>query len=150
MQMAEAGADLIIGTHPHVVQPVVWIDADNGNRALCYYSLGNYVSTQQNAQSMLEGLAWVTFHVTEDGVRISEESTGIIPLVCHYSSGPVRLRNVYLLENYTEALAQSHGIIPYGGVAFHLSSLQRWSDEILGGWVRSASEISQQYHARPE
>lgn len=150
LQMTEAGADVIIGTHPHVVQPVTWIDAGNGNRALCYYSLGNYVSTQQNALSMLEGLAWVTFHVTEHGVQISEKNTGIIPLVCHYSSGPVRLQNVYLLENYTEALAQSHGIIAYGGVAFHLSSLQRWSDEILGSWVLSADEISQQYCAHPE
>lgn len=150
LQMTEAGADVIIGTHPHVVQPVAWIHADNGNRALCYYSLGNYVSTQQRAQSMLEGLAWVTFHVTPSGVSISEENSGVIPLVCHYSSGPVRLKNVYLLENYTEALAQSHGIISYGGVAFHLSSLQKWSDEILGSWVLSADEISQQYYAPPE
>lgn len=150
LQMTEAGADVIIGTHPHVVQPVAWIHADNGNRALCYYSLGNYVSTQQRAQSMLEGLAWVTFHVTPSGVSISEENSGVIPLVCHYSSGPVRLKNVYLLENYTEALARSHGIISYGGVAFHLSSLQKWSDEILGSWVLSADEISQQYYAPPE
>lgn len=150
MQMTEAGADLIIGTHPHVVQPVTWIEAVNGNRCLCYYSLGNYVSTQQNAKSMLEGLAWVTFHVTEDGISIVEENTGIIPMVCHYSSGPVRLKNVYLLENYTEALAQSHGIIAYGGVAFHLSSLQKWSNEILGSWVLSVDQVNQQHCAHPE
>lgn len=150
LQMTEAGADLIIGSHPHVVQPITWIEADNGNRALCYYSLGNYVSTQQNAKSMLEGLAWVSFHVTDSGISINEANTGVIPLVCHYSSGPVRLKNIYLLENYTEALAQSHGIITYGGVAFHLDSLQGWSDEILGSWVLSADEISQQYYAHPE
>lgn len=150
MQMTQAGADLIIGTHPHVVQPITWIEADNGNRALCYYSLGNYVSTQKNAKSMLEGLAWVTFHVSEEGVNISEENTGIVPLVCHYSSSPVRLQNVYLLENYTEALAQSHGIIPYGGIAFHLGSLQKWSEELLGNWVLSFDSISQQYCAHPE
>ncbi len=150
MQMTEAGADLIIGTHPHVVQPITWVEADNGNRSLCYYSLGNYVSTQQNAKSMLEGLAWVTFHVTGNSISISEETTGVIPLVCHYSSGPVRFKNIYLLENYTETLAQSHGIIYYGGVAFHLNSLQKWSDEILGSWVLSAEKINQQYYAHPE
>ncbi len=154
MQMTEAGADVIIGTHPHVVQPVTWIEADNGNRALCYYSLGNYVSTQQNPKSMLEGMAWVTFHVTENGVAVSDDNTGIIPLVCHYTSGPVRLKNVYLLEEYTEKLAQSHGIIPYGGVSFHLSSLQKWSSEILGDWVLSADQIlsqpTPQYCGRPE
>lgn len=150
LQMTAAGADVIIGTHPHVVQPVTWIESENGNRALCYYSLGNYVSTQKNPQSMLEGLAWVTFHVTQDGVSISEENTGIIPLVCHYSSGPVRLKKVYLLEDYTEELALSHGIIPYGGVSFHLSSLQKWSDETLGDWVLSADTVNQQYSALPE
>ena len=34
---AKAGADLIIGTHPHVIEPVKWVEADNGNKALCYY-----------------------------------------------------------------------------------------------------------------
>lgn len=143
MQMTEAGADIIIGTHPHVVQPISWIEADNGNRSLCYYSLGNYVSTQKNAKSMLEGLAWVTIHVTERGASIEEENTGVIPLVCHYSSSPVRLKNVYLLENYTEELASSHGIISYGGVSFHLDSLQNWSKEVFGSWVLLADQIEQ-------
>ena len=137
-QMTEAGADVIIGTHPHVVQPVRMIQADNGNTALCYYSLGNYVSTQKNAQSMLEGMAWVTFHVTENGISLSTEDTGIIPLVGHYSSGPVRLKNVYLLEESTEELATSHGIINYGGISFHLDDLTHWSEDILGEWVITA------------
>ena len=92
--------------------------------------------------------------MTENGVAVSDDNTGIIPLVCHYTSGPVRLKNVYLLEEYTEKLAQSHGIIPYGGVSFHLSSLQKWSSEILGDWVLSADQIlsqpTQQYCGRPE
>ena len=73
----------------------------NGNESLCYYSLGNYVSTQKNALSMLEGMAWLTFHVAEDGVSIERKTTGVIPLVCQYTSGPVRFENVYLLEEYT-------------------------------------------------
>lgn len=139
LQMTEAGADVIIGTHPHVVEPVKLIEADNGNTALCYYSLGNYVSTQKNGPSMLEAMAWITFHVTENGISLSLEDTGVIPLVCHYSSGPVRIKNIYLLENYTEELATSHGIINYGGISFHLNDLTTWSQEILGDWVIPAS-----------
>ena len=45
--MVEAGADLIIGTHPHVCEKIQWIKTDTGNKALCYYSLGNYTSGQQ-------------------------------------------------------------------------------------------------------
>ena len=141
LQMTEAGADIIIGTHPHVVQPVEWIEAENGNQALCYYSLGNYVSTQKNALSMLEAMAWITIHVTEDGAYLKEEDTGVIPLVCHYNAMPVRMDNVYLLEEYTEEQAANHGIKTYGGVNLRLSDLQNWSDEIFENWVLSAEQV---------
>ncbi len=139
-QMTEAGADLIIGTHPHVIQPVEWVESDNGNRALCYYSLGNYVSTQKETKCMLEAMAWVTFRVKEDGVVLAEEKTGVLPMVCHYKSGPVRLKQVYLLEEYTAELAASHGIKQYGGVELKLEELQQWSQEILGDWVITAEQ----------
>lgn len=132
LQMTEAGADVIIGTHPHVVQPVEWIQAENGNRALCFYSLGNYVSTQKDGICMLEAMAWITFHVTENEVYIQPQQTGAIPLVCQYTSGPVRFEGVYLLQDYTEEQAAQHGIRSYGGVNLHLSDLQKWSDEIFG------------------
>jgi len=53
-QMAEAGASLIWGTHPHVLQPVEWIDipCDSRNPAkicrqtLVMYSLGNALFDQ--------------------------------------------------------------------------------------------------------
>ncbi|MGN1148307.1 MAG: CapA family protein [Lachnospiraceae bacterium] len=144
LQMTEAGADLIIGTHPHVVQPIEWIEAENGNKALCFYSLGNYVSTQKNDLSMLEALAWVTFHVSEDGIAISTENTGVIPLVCHYTSGPVRIENIYLLEDYTEEQAASHGIRSYGGITLKLSNLNDWSNEVFGEWVLSADQVLNQ------
>ena len=146
LQMTEAGADLIIGTHPHVVQPVEWISAENGNRALCFYSLGNYVSTQKGGISMLEALAWVTFHVDEDGVSILEDKTGVIPLVCHYTSSPVRIKNIYPLEDYTSELASSHGIHSYGGVNLTLEDLTGWSEEILGNWVLTRAVLFNQSH----
>lgn len=141
VEMTEAGADLIIGTHPHVPQSVEWVTSENGNRALCYYSLGNYVSTQKQGLCMLEEMAWVTFHVTENGVRLSEENTGVIPMVCHYSYGPLRLENVYLLEDYTEEKALRHGIRSYGGVKLHLSDLEQWSSDIFGSWILKKSQI---------
>lgn len=141
LEMTQAGADLIIGTHPHVPQPVEWITSENGNTSLCYYSLGNYVSTQKEPLCMLEGMAWVTFHVTEEGVSLSEQGTGVLPLVCHYKSGPVRLENVYPLEDYTEELASRHGIRNYGGVTLHLADLQNWSADIFGDMVIKKPDI---------
>ena len=140
-QMTEAGADLIIGTHPHVPQPVEWVTSENGNTALCYYSLGNYVSTQKQALCMLEEMAWVTFHVTENDISISENKTGVLPLVCHYRSGPVRLEKVYPLEDYTEELASRHGIRNYGGVVLRLEDLQNWSTDIFGEFILKKADI---------
>lgn len=134
-QMTEAGADLILGTHPHVVQPVDWIESANGNRALCYYSLGNYVSTQQDEEPMLEAMAWVTFVVEEDSVEILEEETGAIPMVCQYKSGPVRHEQVYFLDEYTQELAQIHGIHAFGGADFNLNNLKLWAEEVFGEWL---------------
>ena len=131
-QMTEAGADVIIGTHPHVVQPMEWLESENGNRSLCFYSLGNYVSTQKKSICMLEAMAWVTFHIDEDGISITESQTGVIPLVCQYTGNPVRFEGVYLLQDYTEEQAASHGILSYGGVNLYLSDLQKWADEVFG------------------
>ena len=45
--LSSLGVNLIIGTHPHVIQPVVWI-----NDTLVIYSLGNFISAQyQNKDS---------------------------------------------------------------------------------------------------
>lgn len=140
-QMTEAGADLIIGTHPHVLQPVEWVEGEQGSRALCYYSLGNYVSTQKDPLNMLEGMAWVRLLVQEEGVCIKEEGTGILPLVCQYVGGSPRLDQVYPLDQYSEELAEKHGIVSYGGRAIHLEDLAKWSEEILGEWALTSEEI---------
>lgn len=143
MQMTEAGADIIIGTHPHVVQPVEWIEAENGNKALCYYSLGNYVSTQKQTLCMLEGMAWITFRMTEEGLVLVEEETGVLPMVCHYNAMPVRFEKVYLLEEYTQEQAAAHGIHEYGGVTLALEELQEWSSEVFGEWILTAEQIKE-------
>jgi poly-gamma-glutamate synthesis protein (capsule biosynthesis protein) len=44
-RLAEAGADLILGHHPHVLQPVEMLER-GGRRTLVAYSLGNFVSNQ--------------------------------------------------------------------------------------------------------
>ena len=45
-KMIDWGADLVIGNHPHVVQPVEKYTADDGREGLIAYALGNFVSMQ--------------------------------------------------------------------------------------------------------
>jgi len=42
------GVDVIIGSHPHVVQPIQYIQSDTGFHHLVVYSLGNFVSNQRD------------------------------------------------------------------------------------------------------
>jgi len=43
----EAGADLVIGHHPHVLQPVEAYTAADGRSCRIFYSLGNFISNQR-------------------------------------------------------------------------------------------------------
>ena len=53
--LCEWGADLIIGTHPHVAEDAQWFRTGDGRRALVCYSLGNFVSAM-NRTGQLTGL----------------------------------------------------------------------------------------------
>ena len=69
--LAENKVDIVIGTHPHVIQPVTWID-----NTLVFYSLGNFVSAQlqdQNYNKMvgLMSSLKITKTVKGDDVKIS-------------------------------------------------------------------------------
>lgn len=44
--LANEGVDLIIGHHPHVLQPMEWITSDDGSKTFVVYSLGNFLSGQ--------------------------------------------------------------------------------------------------------
>lgn len=45
-RLVDAGVDVLLGHHPHVLQPVEWMEAHDGRRALVAYSLGNFISGQ--------------------------------------------------------------------------------------------------------
>lgn len=45
-ELIEAGADVLIGHHPHVLQPIESCTARDGRTGLVAYSLGNFISSQ--------------------------------------------------------------------------------------------------------
>lgn len=62
--LSDAGVDIIIGSHPHVVQPVEMIKSSDGsNETLVVYSLGNLISNQRKET--------LGNSYTEDGLIIS-------------------------------------------------------------------------------
>ena len=49
---SDLGVDIVIGTHPHVLQSVEWVTNEaTGKKMLVYYSLGNFISHQTRLKS---------------------------------------------------------------------------------------------------
>ena len=102
---ADEGVDVVVGGHPHVLEPVKKIKGKNGNKTLVYYSLGNYVSRQRRVECLLGGMAKFTIVKTKNGARL--KSYSLVPLVTHFTAG-YRNFTVYKLSDYKNTLAQKH------------------------------------------
>lgn len=110
--LADLGVDLVIGTHPHVVEPVEWVKGVNGNDTLVYYSLGNFINATEEwsdgvAKRMLGAMAKVT--IVREGDEVYIERYGVEPLVSHLVEGS-GLMTTYRLSDYTEELAEFNEI----------------------------------------
>lgn len=130
--LLQQGVDVVIGGHPHVLQPYGRLSDDQGNSMLIFYSLGNFVSTQQELPELLGGMAKFTIQKT---VLKGETTVDILtpevkPLVMHYNHdtgdyGP------YMLEDYTEELASQHSVRDLIGDEFTLENLKKKYKEIM-------------------
>ena len=101
--LCENGADVIIGGHPHVIQPTAEHISQNGNKAVVFYSLGNFVSNQSGASKILGGMANVT--ITKENGVAKVSSYEMLPTVTHASGGKYK---AYMLSDYTDELAKKH------------------------------------------
>jgi len=45
LEMANAGVDYIIGSHPHVLQPYDWVRSADGRKVPVLYSMGNFIAS---------------------------------------------------------------------------------------------------------
>jgi poly-gamma-glutamate synthesis protein (capsule biosynthesis protein) len=130
------GTDLVIGTHPHVIQPAVWYDRPDGGKMYCVYSLGNFVSNQHRRDTMLGGLLDMTLEFDANtGDLMQVKSAGIVPVVMHFQNS-FKLQHAYLLEDYTTDLAAAHGIKKYTS-PLTLEYLNKLADSVLGDQRRS-------------
>ena len=109
-KLASWGADVIIGTHPHVIQPVEYITNTDGRRTLVAYSLGNFISAQNRGPRMLGGM--LNFEIVKNNTtgETALENVRFSGVVNHYGYGFSNIR-IYPLEDYTEDLASKHGVL---------------------------------------
>lgn len=104
-KMADWGADIIIGHHPHVIQPVEFIDREDGSRALVVFSLGNFISQQNTPARVVGGMLGYTVTKNFETGKLEISNVKFIPIVTHYLRGADDVK-IYLLSQYTDDLAK--------------------------------------------
>ena len=111
-QLADWGADVIVGTHPHVLQNAGWLTAEDGRRVFAAYSLGNFLSTQSKKDQLIGAVLTLRLQKTTspDGtVQLEVLDPQLHPTVTHYGAGKSDVRT-YLYRDYTPELAAAHGV----------------------------------------
>ena len=131
----QSGVDLVLGTHPHVIEPIEWVrDEESGHEMLVYYSLGNFVNWTSGtgdgvANRMVGGMAQVTLEKNNTG-EVSIAEYGVEPLVCHLEEGRNGVK-VYCLKDYAAKLAEKNEIIQQDA-AFSLQYCQDLCQKVWG------------------
>lgn len=124
------GVDLVVGSHPHVIEPVEMMTRADGHKMLVYYSLGNFVSNQDHSPRMLGAMAKVTFCKDATGSYI--KTYGVEPLVTQKLFG-TGLITTYKLSDYTQDLASQNAILKDSeGTDFSLEFCKKLCRQVFG------------------
>ena len=102
----ELGAEVIIGTHPHVIEPAEIYHGENQD-TLVYYSLGNYTSAQDAAPRMVGGMASFTVNYDPNTFETSFTDVKFIPTVTWFDGG-FNDWKTYTLADYNNDLYATH------------------------------------------
>lgn len=107
----ENGVDLVLGCHPHVIEPIKYVtDKKTGHKMLVYYSVGNFVnSTMSNGRVSdiyIGGLAKVKLkRGTDNKVRIAKYR---VKATVMHNGGTKFGSRVIPLSSYTDKLAKKN------------------------------------------
>ncbi len=74
---ADAGVDVIAGSHPHRLQAAEYITSAAGRQTLCLYSLGNFVSSM--AQQHHNDTAVIELRLVKEGGTVTLKEAGYYP-----------------------------------------------------------------------
>ncbi|MGM9948291.1 CapA family protein [Floccifex sp.] len=110
----DLGVDVIIGNHPHTIQPAETLVNDQGKETIVFYSLGNFISSaaqvsraSEDFENMYEIGAIATWDIVKEEENISIQNVKIIPIVNHFESNYSNFR-LMPFSQYTENLASQH------------------------------------------
>lgn len=133
---ADLGVDVVIGTHPHVIQPIKWYNGKDGNKTLVVYSLGNFLGGMLDINNTVSGAVRFDFVKGDSGVSV--ENVKWIPLVIHFETqgGDIMTGRtnykIYPLSKYTEELAKKHSLNGYEGQTVTVDYYKEHTKKVIG------------------
>lgn len=90
--VADEEADIVLGHHPHVLQPTKWVEGKNGNEMFTVYSLGNFLSGQETLSKRIGGILNLKIKKDVNGT-IQVHSPSFIPTIV--SKGDWEMKPMY-------------------------------------------------------
>lgn len=130
----ENGVDLVLGAHPHVIEPIRYVtDKKTGHKMLVYYSLGNFVNSTMSdgrvGDRYVGGLAKVKLKRGTDN-KVGIAKYGVKATVMH--NGGTRFgSSIYPLTQYTEELAKKN-VMKTQDYMFSLNFCKKVCNEVWG------------------
>ncbi len=114
--LSSLGADVIIGTGPHVLQRVQAAKKDDGSKTIIFYSLGNMLSSQFQTKELVGGIAKFDITKTDDNIIVIS-NLAFVPTYMHYEWTTIQEANgdllarknamIYLLKDSAVPLSKS-------------------------------------------
>ena len=124
---ADHGVHVVIGHHPHVLQPAAWVEGKDDFETLVIYSLGNFLSNQQELYQRIGGVFTFTVTKTTEGEEESVEihSPTLLPTYVTFHSDweDYQVVPMYALTNKELKNAARH----YAEIKEHMS---QWLPEL--------------------
>lgn len=80
---ADSGADVVIGTGPHVLQPLRYVTAADGRKTLVWYSIGNMLSSQLKVDELTGIIAGFTLKKQASGGVVVSAPTAQITFMSY-------------------------------------------------------------------
>lgn len=107
----EQGVDIAVDSHPHVTEPYKMLTREDGHQMLVYYSMGNFISTQDAVPRLIGGMAKFTIEkkTTGNESEITVKDYTMEPVVAHWNHNTGDYAT-YKFSDYTDELARKHGL----------------------------------------
>ena len=102
-KLADFGVDLIIGNHPYYVQPVSYVQSNQGNKVLVFWSLGLFLGDVDRKKNITLG-AMVDIKLRKKKGKTFIGKYNMIPVVNHISD--TQEYSIYKLEDYNKKIGK--------------------------------------------